>query len=86
MEIGKLYFIKDSFYDKFSNYGLLENKETINGKEHKRPCCYVLRFNNEDKNIYWMVPISSKVKKYKQKYQRTLKSMVYVMMLVLVMC
>jgi len=68
METGKLYFIKDSFYDRFSNCGLLENKDIINGKEHDRPCCYALKFNNGDKNIYWMIPISSKIEKYKQKY------------------
>ena len=44
MKTGKLYFIKDSFYDKFSDCGLLKNKETINGKEHNRPCCYALKF------------------------------------------
>ena len=36
METGKLYFVKDSFYERFSNCGLLENKEMINGKPHKR--------------------------------------------------
>jgi hypothetical protein len=73
MKTGKLYFIRDSFYDKFSDCGLLKNKETINGKEHNRPCCYALKFNKGDKDIYWMVPISSKVEKYKGKYQRTIK-------------
>ena len=68
METGKLYFIKDSFYDRFSNCGLLENKDIINGKEHNRPCCYALKFNKGDKNIYWMIPISSKIEKYKQKF------------------
>lgn len=73
MEIGKLYFVKDSFYDKFPNCGLLKNKETINGKEHGRPCCCALQISKEDKDIYWMIPISSKVEKYKQKYEKTIK-------------
>lgn len=73
IEVGRLYFIKDSFYDRFSNCGLLENKEIINGKEHNRPCCYALKFNKEDKDIYWMIPISSKVEKYRKKYQRTIE-------------
>ena len=29
MDTGKLYFVKDEFYDRFSGCGLLENKEII---------------------------------------------------------
>lgn len=70
MEIGKLYFVKDSFYKKFPDCGLLENKEMVNGKPHGRPCCYLFKF--EDDEIYWMIPISSKVDKYKNEYQRSM--------------
>ena len=72
MDIGKLYFIKDDFYERFKNCGLLENKEVINGKEHNRPCCYLFQFSHEDNNIYWMIPISSKVQKYKMQYQKSI--------------
>lgn len=71
MEIGKLYFVKDSFYDRFQNCGLLENKEIINGKIHGRPCCYLFQFTKEDKDIYWMIPISSKVEKYKREMEKS---------------
>ena len=73
MEIGKLYFIKDKFYERFKDCGLLENKEVIDGKEHNRPCCYVLKFNKEDTDIYWMIPISSKLEKYEAEYQKAIK-------------
>ena len=43
MDIGKLYFVKDEFYERFPNCGLLENKETLHGKEHNRPCCYLFK-------------------------------------------
>jgi len=69
MEIGRLYFVKSEFYKKFPNCGLMENKEIIDGKLHKRPCCYLFEYLN----IYWMVPISSKVEKYKIQYQRAIK-------------
>jgi len=71
MEIGKLYFVKDEFYQKFKNCGLLENKETINGKPHQRPCCYLFKF--DDSNIYWMIPVSSKIEKYEYQYQHSME-------------
>ena len=55
-------------YDKTS----LENKEIIDGKQHNRPCCYLFKFSNDDSDIYWMIPISSKVDKYKLQYQKSI--------------
>lgn len=73
MEQGKLYFIKDEFYDNFQNCGLLGNKEIINGKPHGRPCCYLFKFDNDKSDIFWMIPISSKVEKYKQQYKHSIE-------------
>ena len=73
METGKLYFVKDKFYERFKNCGLLENKEIIDGKEHNRPCCYLFKYKQEDTDIYWMIPISSKVSKYESEYQKSIK-------------
>lgn len=70
MDTGKLYFIKDAFYEKFKGCGLLENKETVNGKPHGRPCCYLFQF--EDSDLYWMIPISSKVEKYENTYKKSM--------------
>ena len=64
MDTGKLYFVKDEFYERFNGCGLLENKEIIDGKQHNRPCCYLFKFSNDDSDIYWMIPVSSKVDKY----------------------
>ena len=72
MEQGKLYFVKDEFYDRFKDCGLLENKEIINGEQHGRPCCYLFKFTKEDTDIYWMIPISSKIDKYKSEYQKSM--------------
>lgn len=74
MDVGKLYFVKDEFYERFKGCGLLENKEIINGKPHGRPCCYLFSFNKKDSDneIYWMIPISSKVSKYKKEYQHSI--------------
>lgn len=73
MEEGKLYFVKDEFYDRFPNCGLLENKEIIKGKPHERPCCYLFKYDNKYIDIYWMIPISSKVKKYKEQYMHSME-------------
>ena len=72
MQVGKLYFVKDEFYERFKGYGLLENKEVINGKEHNRPCCYLFNFKEDNEDIYWMIPISSQIAKYKEQYQRSM--------------
>ena len=72
MDTGKLYFVKDEFYKRFQGHGLLENKEHYDGKLHNRPCCYLFKFSEEDKDIYWLIPISSKVEKYKAEYQKSI--------------
>lgn len=71
MEKGKFYFIKDSFYSLFCNEKLMKNREMIEGKEHNRPCFYT--FYDEDTQIYWLIPISSKIEKYKQIYEYKMK-------------
>ena len=73
MEVGKLYFVKDEFYEKFKGCGLLENKEMVDGKPHGRPCCYLFKFDNSDEDIFWMIPISSQVPKYKREYAKSIK-------------
>ncbi len=63
MEIkqGYSYHIKEIFFTEMQNSSFMSNKE--NG--HYRPHYYAI----EDQNncgIFWMIPISSKVEKYKQ--------------------
>ena len=64
IEDGKLYFIKDEFFDVFKDYGLMLNKE--NGK--KRPCYFCFR-DKYNKEIIWFVPISTKYDKYQKIYE-----------------
>lgn len=72
MKTGKLYFVKDEFYEKFKDFGLLENKDIIDGKPHNRPCCYLFKFEEMNENVYWMIPISSQVEKYENQYETSL--------------
>lgn len=42
----------------------MQNKETVNGALHSRPCFFSFQDNNYP-DILWCVPISSKLEKYK---------------------
>jgi len=70
MNSGYFYFIHDDYYNKFEGMGLLENKEIVNGKLHGRPCYYAFKEDNSD--IYWMIPVSSKIDKYKREYEKAI--------------
>lgn len=57
VQTGYLYHIKDDFFDKVNNNGLMINHE--NG--HSRPSYLAIR----DNDILWFIPLSTKVNKYK---------------------
>ena len=65
IEDGKFYFIKDEFFEVFKEYGLMINKENGN----KRPCYFCFR-DRKNKEIIWIVPISTKYEKYKNIYDK----------------
>ena len=54
---GYVYHIKDEFFNKINDKGLMINHE--NGRT--RPTYFTIK----DKDILWFIPISSKVSKYK---------------------
>ena len=56
IETGYLYHIKDEFFDKLKNKGLMINHE--NG--HSRPSYLAIK----DKNILRFIPLSTKIEKY----------------------
>ena len=57
IQTGYIYHIKDEFFDKINNKGLMVNHE--NG--HARPTYFTIK----DNDILWFIPLSSKVSKYK---------------------
>ena len=57
IKTGYIYHIKDEFFDKINDHGLMINHE--NG--HARPTYFTIN----DKDIIWFIPLSSKVSKYK---------------------
>ena len=72
MKQGQFYFIKDSYYDKFDQDGTMMDSK---GNLHERPCFYA--FNDSKYNdIFWCIPISSKVEKFKDIVQHKLAKQV----------
>lgn len=70
IKTGYVYHIKDDFFDKINDKGLMINHE--NGKA--RPTYFTIK----DRDILWFIPLSSKVFKYKLIIERKLKNMVVV--------
>ena len=64
IEEGKFYFIKDDFFNKIDEKLLCVNKR----EKNKRPCYYCFK-DLKYKKIFWMLPISSRVEKYKRIYE-----------------
>lgn len=47
----------------------MKNKEQINGTVHNRPCFFAFS-DKIHPEIYWLVPVSTQVKKYKSLYDK----------------
>ena len=62
MILKHFYFISDIFYEDFPDPALMKNKE----EGHGRPCFLAIQ---DDDGLYWMIPISSKVEKFKAIYK-----------------
>ena len=71
VDAGYFYYITDQYFIDFNDDQLMQNKETINGQPHGRPCFYA--FQDSNTGLYWMIPISSQVSKYQKIYSRKVK-------------
>lgn len=64
VKVGRFYFIKDEFFDKFDpNHELMQNKDDGDGKLGGRPC-FIAFPDTENSQIFWLVPFSSQTEKY----------------------
>lgn len=50
----------------------MTNKETTSNGLHRRPCFYAIQ-DIKNENIYWMIPISSQIEKYRDLLEEKLK-------------
>ncbi len=65
VQTGYIYHIKDEFFDKINDDGLMINHE--NGRS--RPTYFTIK----DKDILWFIPLSSKVSKYQTIIDKKIK-------------
>ena len=65
VKTGYLYHIKDEFFERINDKGLMINHE--NG--HSRPSYLAIK----DKDILWFIPLSTKIDKYKSIIDRKVK-------------
>ncbi|MBP3201730.1 MAG: hypothetical protein J6M39_08805 [Lachnospiraceae bacterium] len=66
MDKGCFYFIKNEYFEEFKDPFLMTNKERVGEETHNRPCFYA--FYEEKTKLFWMIPFSSKVDKFKKIY------------------
>lgn len=69
---GQFCFLNDDYYIDFPDKNIMKNKESIDGNVHDRPCFFAFCDKNND-DIYWLVPASSKIEKYKSIYNAKVK-------------
>lgn len=67
MEHGHFYYINDQYFIDFPDDKLMQNKETINGISHDRPCFYAFKDNRT--GLFWLIPFSSQIEKFKALYE-----------------
>lgn len=65
VKTGYIYHIKDEFFDKINDKGLMINHE--NGRA--RPTYFTIK----DKDILWFIPLSSKIAKYQPIIDKKIK-------------
>lgn len=75
MDIGKFYFLSNAYLEVFNDSYLMKNSEEINGVEHNRPCFFA--FQDFNTMLYWVIPISSRTKKFEKIYNDKVKRNAY---------
>ena len=68
---GHFYYVTDQYFVDFPDMYLMKNKETINGQVHDRPCFYA--YKDDNTGLFWLIPFSSQVCKYKVYYQEKME-------------
>lgn len=58
MKLHGFYILKDEYFE------LVDDCYLKNNKDGNRPFYYCFKDNNSEKEIYWMIPLSSKIEKY----------------------
>ena len=70
LKVGHFYFLENQYFIDFNDDKLMSNHETVRGVTHDRPCYCCIKMSDSD--IYWGVPISSQVEKYREIHNKKL--------------
>lgn len=62
IDIGNIYFIKQSFFDLVNDESLPKNKPSDKDGSHNRPAYCAIKIDQD--NYYWVIPFSRQVQKY----------------------
>ena len=57
--------LSEQNYQDFPDDNLMKNKDIINGKPHNCPCFFAFQ-DSKIADIYWIVPISSRIENFKR--------------------
>lgn len=69
---AQLYFLSDQYYVDFPDDKLMRNKEIVAGQISRRPC-FLAFADKAVPKIFWLVPISSRVEKYRREEQKKIE-------------
>ncbi|MFR8875379.1 MAG: type III toxin-antitoxin system CptIN family toxin [Roseburia faecis] len=61
----------EKYFKDFPDPYLMQNKEKVNGQLHDRPCFYA--FQDSNTQLFWMIPFSSQVSKFKGIYNKKMQ-------------
>lgn len=70
VEVGYIYFVKQSFFDLVDDNSLPKNKPSDESGEHNRPAFCAIKADQG--NFYWVIPFSHQVEKYQKIYDKSM--------------
>ena len=71
IQLGNLYFIKQSFFDLVQDNTLPINKPDDEKGKHGRPAFCAIKINQGD--YYWVIPFSHQIEKYQRIYDKNIQ-------------
>ncbi|UTY38572.1 hypothetical protein NMU03_13100 [Allocoprobacillus halotolerans] len=71
VQLGNLYFIKQSFFNLVQDNNLSINKPDDENGKHGRPAFCVIKIDQS--NYYWVIPFSHQIEKYQKIYDKNIQ-------------
>ena len=71
IQVGLFYFVDDRYLEALGDKTIMKNKKADKDGDHDRPVYCAIKLDEYD--YYWVIPISSKVKKYRAIYNKKIE-------------